>query len=524
MEFNQTILTQNGRTLMAKAVSGQATIKFTKMRTSSSQYQLSQLEMLTNLSNVKQTSDVETFKSNGVTAKVLAAFDNYNLTTGYDVRAVGLYALDPDVGEILYAVSTASVSGYMPPNNGTSATGLNITIYTEVGNADNVNMVVDSAGFATKAELRAIELNVAYSNSQDGIVDFTRTKPNENLVDTATSVVGHIDSQGLLNTTSPNYQQYRTSVFNPVAGNTDYNIYFENDIKEQIEGAHWVGFCLYDEDKVFIKYATLYWNAEYSGLTKTNHNFKTPDNARYIRLSWRSDYRYKIKLEKSDSYTTYLPSKLDNYRDSFMKYIGYSVKNSDKPADYKWQINQDWQRAQVVGINLIKNTSNQLRRADEIYWKVLCSERNTNDFNVADHLGKSITVRVWLEKPTADSKLQCFFKNMGSASGNIIKAGQSGYSQLTINVPNTLPSEWNIVLGNANGTHCDYKDLKIEYGDFASEWTSAPGDMILNSNPINSILATLSAENPSTKLGGTWTQLGTEQKFSQTIYYWQRTQ
>lgn len=45
----------------------------------------------------------------------------------------------------------------------------------------------------------------------------------------------------------------------------------------------------------------------------------------------------------------------------------------------------------------------------------------------------------------------------------------------------------------------------------------------LNSNPINSILTTLSAENPSTMLGGTWTQLGTETKFDNTIYYWKRT-
>lgn len=47
--------------------------------------------------------------------------------------------------------------------------------------------------------------------------------------------------------------------------------------------------------------------------------------------------------------------------------------------------------------------------------------------------------------------------------------------------------------------------------------------MLLNANPINSILTTLSQENPSTTLGGTWTQLGSETKFNQTIYYWKRT-
>lgn len=46
--------------------------------------------------------------------------------------------------------------------------------------------------------------------------------------------------------------------------------------------------------------------------------------------------------------------------------------------------------------------------------------------------------------------------------------------------------------------------------------------LLLDANPINSILTTLSAENPSTKLGGTWIQLGNESKFGSTIYYWKR--
>lgn len=367
------------------------------------------------------------------------------------------------------------------------------------------------------------DLYVAYANSADGTVDFTKTKPKENLLVLKNKIVGkYVTNRGnLVDSTN-----YTTSDYIKVDSSKTYQIYYENNISiSGKSGQHWLGYTFYDNNKNYIdnSYATLYWDDVYSGITITNRTVTAPTNAAYIIISWVSTYDYKIKLEKSDVQTMYLPSPMDDYLNSYMKYIGYGIKNSTNSADYRWQVNSEWQRAQVVGINLIKNTSNQLRSANEIYWKVLCSERNTNNFNVADHLGKSITVRVWLEKPTADSKLQCFFKGMGSASGNIIKAGQSGYSQLTINVPNILPSEWNIVLGNANGTHCDYKELKIQYGDFASEWTPAPEDLVLNANPINSILTTLSAENPSTTLGGTWTQLGTESKFGQTIYYWKRT-
>lgn len=65
--------------------------------------------------------------------------------------------------------------------------------------------------------------------------------------------------------------------------------------------------------------------------------------------------------------------------------------------------------------------------------------------------------------------------------------------------------------------------MMLEEGNTPSAWSQAPEETILNSNPINSILTTLSGENPSTTLGGTWTQLGTETKFNQTIYYWKRT-
>lgn len=64
---------------------------------------------------------------------------------------------------------------------------------------------------------------------------------------------------------------------------------------------------------------------------------------------------------------------------------------------------------------------------------------------------------------------------------------------------------------------------KLEIGNVCTGFSLAHEDLMLNASPINSVLTTLSQENPSTTLGGTWTQLGTESKFSQTIYYWKRT-
>ena len=160
MEFNQSVITNKGRTLMAKLLSGRATATFTKMSTSTTVYQVAQLAALTSVTGVRQTSTVQAKPNNGATVSVEAAFDNKGLTSGYDVNTVALYATDPDEGEILYAVTTAKENGYMPADTGVSSTGLVVRFYTEVGNASQVNMQVDSASFATKGDIKELQNNI----------------------------------------------------------------------------------------------------------------------------------------------------------------------------------------------------------------------------------------------------------------------------------------------------------------------------------------------------------------------------
>ena len=64
---------------------------------------------------LKQTVSISKVdRTNNVAAEVEGAILNTNLTVGYYMRTLGLYAQDPDEGEILYAVTIASQAGYMP--------------------------------------------------------------------------------------------------------------------------------------------------------------------------------------------------------------------------------------------------------------------------------------------------------------------------------------------------------------------------------------------------------------------------
>lgn len=75
---------------------------------------------------------------------------------------MGLYAVDPDAGEILYAV-TRETSGncYMPAYNGITVSGAYVQLVTTVGNAENVSLEVDQAAVATIGDIQELQKQIA---------------------------------------------------------------------------------------------------------------------------------------------------------------------------------------------------------------------------------------------------------------------------------------------------------------------------------------------------------------------------
>lgn len=162
-EFSKLVITNKGQALLAKMIVGEGSVEFTKVSASSTAYTDAQLEGLTSLSNVKQTSLISKItRTNGVAIKVEAAFTNTELTAGYYMKALGLYAVDPDDGEILYAV-TRETSGncYMPAYNGITVSGAYVQLVTTVGNAENVSLEVDQAAVATIGDIQDLQKQIA---------------------------------------------------------------------------------------------------------------------------------------------------------------------------------------------------------------------------------------------------------------------------------------------------------------------------------------------------------------------------
>lgn len=172
-QYSKLVLTDDGQALMAKMIAGTGNIDFTKICSSSTQYTESQLQSLTVLTNVKQTTLVsKVTRTNEVAIKIEAAFSNVDITTGYYMRTLGLYAVDPDKGEILYAACIETTNNcYMPPYNGVTVSAAYIQLYTTVGNSESVSLEVNPGAYATIGDIQALEAEIADLKALVGYTD-----------------------------------------------------------------------------------------------------------------------------------------------------------------------------------------------------------------------------------------------------------------------------------------------------------------------------------------------------------------
>ena len=177
--FGASFLTQKGLNLIAKAQAGQAAIKFTKAAAGDGAY--SDGESLAGLTELKSKvqempiNDVLVVNGNTVYLKFVITnmADSLQLDRGYYVKEVGIYAQDPDEGEILYAVAVAVNEqwDYMPAYNGLHAATILMEFYTEVCNASSVQIVSVQGTYALREDFEQLKQAFEALVSLDGIVE-----------------------------------------------------------------------------------------------------------------------------------------------------------------------------------------------------------------------------------------------------------------------------------------------------------------------------------------------------------------
>jgi hypothetical protein len=156
MAFNGMTLTAGGRSLQAKVQAG-ATLAFTQIKIGDGRLSAGEsLDFLNDLIGPKLVVPIQDVSVIGDgTCRVRGVLTNTGLAAGFFVREIGVFATDPDLGEILYAIANAGDEcDYLPAGGGAVAIEHVLDIVISVGNAANVTAVInESAVLATKADL-----------------------------------------------------------------------------------------------------------------------------------------------------------------------------------------------------------------------------------------------------------------------------------------------------------------------------------------------------------------------------------
>ncbi|MCY9564624.1 phage tail protein [Paenibacillus larvae] len=148
-------MTTKGRNLQAKAQTG-VELKYTRVGIGDGQLAGQSILALNKLINEKKTLPITkiNIQTEGK-AVVGTVLSNQDVTTGFYFREIGIFAQDPDEGEILYCYGNAGDNAeYIPPAGGADIVEKSIDVIVIVGNAQNVSAEIDkSLVYATLDDL-----------------------------------------------------------------------------------------------------------------------------------------------------------------------------------------------------------------------------------------------------------------------------------------------------------------------------------------------------------------------------------
>lgn len=224
--FKTTIITKKGHALMAKLSANVATMKFTKVCSSDFDYSNlnnSELEQVVTFKNLKQTVLPDLIKVvNTTTVKVNATITNTNLTEGYYLRTIGLFALDPDEGEILYSITPTSEADYMAADNGITKSGISLDLLTTISNSENVNLQIDpNATISADTFYNVVGDVAALENEGSNLVDGIN-KNTAQLNEKANKNNAEFTGTMILNTKDvANYEKFEPTFLNGWRNATD---------------------------------------------------------------------------------------------------------------------------------------------------------------------------------------------------------------------------------------------------------------------------------------------------------------
>lgn len=150
----QPTLTQNGIALMVKAFSG-AEIQFTKLKIGSGSARDIDIKTLTDLINpIKNINISRMDRNDNNIILVGTGYDNSEVENDITWNEVGVYAIDPDEGEILFAyINTEDALEIIKSNQSGVSIENNLSVMLLISSDINISAVITSIQYASKQDL-----------------------------------------------------------------------------------------------------------------------------------------------------------------------------------------------------------------------------------------------------------------------------------------------------------------------------------------------------------------------------------
>ena len=153
-EWSNATMTDVGADLQAKVNAGKTKLTFTKIKVGSGVNATNPLALTDVISSKWETTNF-VVKQEGKIVSVDTFITNNGITEAFRMSEIGLFAQDPDKGEVLYAYLTDPEPDRMPAEGGSVVVSQELTIGMVFSNTGNVSLTVNMGSLVTHEQLEA---------------------------------------------------------------------------------------------------------------------------------------------------------------------------------------------------------------------------------------------------------------------------------------------------------------------------------------------------------------------------------
>ena len=175
-EWSNATMTDVGADLQAKVNAGKTKLTFTKIKVGSGINATNPLVLTDVISSKWETTNF-VVKQEGKIVSVDTFITNTGIHEAFRMSEIGLFAQDPDKGEVLYAYLTDPEPDRMPAEGGSVVVSQELTIGMAFSNTGNVSLTVNMGALVTHEQLtEAVKQHNDDANAHGGLLQNLKTQ------------------------------------------------------------------------------------------------------------------------------------------------------------------------------------------------------------------------------------------------------------------------------------------------------------------------------------------------------------